>query len=274
MFGNEPVKLRHCDMSEKPDTPDASLHRSGTAANHPGEQPAPRTLRLASYNIHRCIGSDGRYDPERIREVLHALDADVVALQEVEVFRHDPGLLDFLCPDRAWRPVHGITMTRDSGDYGNAMLTRLPVTELQRQDLTFPGREPRGALHMQVDIDGIAVRVTATHFGLRPVERRAQAQAVADELDAAVESADKPDLTVLMGDFNEWFLWGRALRRLRRRFLAAPALRTFPARWPLFSLDRIWVTPGARDVSIETVNTPLTRAASDHLPLLARLRLG
>ena len=64
-------------------------------------------LTLASYNIHRCIGSDGRYEPARIRDVLRALDADLVALQEVEVFRDDPGILDFLCEDSVWRPVQG-----------------------------------------------------------------------------------------------------------------------------------------------------------------------
>lgn len=261
-------------MPDTTHSPAACARRTDATDTGRGGVRPPLTLRLASYNIHRCIGSDGRYDPSRIREVLRALDADIVALQEVEVFRHHPELLDFLCADSAWRPVHGITMTRDSGDYGNAMLTRLPVTDIERQDLSFRGREPRGALHLWIERDGIVLRVTAAHFGLRPVERRAQAQAVADKLDADAGAAARPDVTVLMGDFNEWFLWGRALRRLRGRFLSAPSPRTFPARWPLFALDRIWVTPGARNVTIEAVSTPLTRAASDHLPLLAEFRLG
>lgn len=247
--------------------------RSDTSSPCPDRRCRSGILRLASYNIHRCIGTDGRYDPFRVREVIRDLDADIITLQEVEVFRHDPGVLDFLCTDSDWRPVHGITMSRDSGDYGNAVLSRLPVNEVRRQDLSFAGREPRGALHLRIDLGGVALRVIATHFGLRPVERRAQARAIAAELDAIREAAEMPDVTVLMGDFNEWFLWGRALRKLRSRFSPAPAPRTFPSRWPMLALDRIWVTPGAREFAVEAVRTPITRTASDHLPLLARLRL-
>ena len=234
---------------------------------------AARPITLASYNIHRCIGLDGRQDPDRIREVLRLLDADVIALQEVEVSPGAPDLLEFFCEASDWRPVRGITLRRASGDYGNAVLTRLPVRKVHRQDLSFRQREPRGALHLDLDSDGPALRVVATHFGLRPVERRTQAEILASELEAAARRADAPEVTVLMGDFNEWFLWGRALRRLAGRFLPAPAPATFPARRPLFSLDRIWVTRGVRSCKSEAVRTPLTRIASDHLPLRASLRL-
>lgn len=253
----------------------AKLPGIAMPANQPYATAAhPSVLTLASYNIHRCIGSDGRYEPARIRDVLRALDADVIALQEVEVFRDDPGILDFLCEDSAWRPVHGVTLSRSSGEYGNAVLCRLPIDNVQRQDLSFRQREPRGALHIRTRRAGAPLHVAATHFGLRPVERRTQAEALADELDAIAQGSDAPVVTVLMGDFNEWFLWGRTLRHLGGRFLPGPAPRTFPARWPLFALDRIWVTPGARSFELEAIRTPLTRIASDHLPLRARLRLG
>lgn len=230
-------------------------------------------LDLATYNIHRCIGSDGRYDPARIREVLQQIDADVIALQEVEVFRDDPEILDFLCAGSDWQPVQGITLSRGSGSYGNALLSRCPIEGVERQDLSFGDREPRGALHVRVRQDDRTIEVIATHFGLRPGERRAQAEALAGAIERHGSAPGAPDLTVLMGDFNEWFLWGRALRLLRRHLARGPSPATFPARFPLFSLDRIWATRGAKLTSVKAIRTPLTRVASDHLPLVARLRM-
>lgn len=239
--------------------------------HHPSASPE---LSLASYNIHRCIGSDGIYDPGRIRAVLQELDADVVALQEVEVYRDDPGLLEYLCQDSGWQAIHGITLSRENGKYGNALLSRLPVEEVYRQDLSVGEREPRGALHAKLQRDQLSLRVIATHFGLRPGERRKQARLIARALDSESRAIEKPEVTVLMGDFNEWFLWGNTLRRLQRHFMPAPSPATFPSRFPLFALDRIWLTPGPARTDVKAVKSPLTRTASDHLPLLARVYLG
>ena len=104
-------------------------------------------MRLATYNIHACIGADGRYDPDRVVRVLLELNADVVALQEVE--QHavgDMDLLQFLAAKTGYQAVAGPTLLRDTRDYGNAVLTRLPIVTMQRIDLSLPRREPRGAL--------------------------------------------------------------------------------------------------------------------------------
>ena len=96
------------------------------------------SLLLASYNIHRCFGLDGRYDPARIREILRQINAQVIALQEVELLHDDPHLLDYLCADRPWRPIHGKTLSSPIGHYGNALLTSLPIRAIQRIDLSYP----------------------------------------------------------------------------------------------------------------------------------------
>ena len=225
------------------------------------------SLRLATYNIHRCHGRDGRYAPGRIREVLRQLDAEVIALQEVEQRHRDPDLLEFLCADRSWQAVQGITMTRAHGHYGNVLLTSLPILSLARIDLSVPGREPRGALHLLLEHDGQPLEILATHLGLRPAERRMQIRTLL----AHLERSRKSGGSVLLGDLNEWFLWGRPLRWLQRHFTRTPAPPTFPAHWPLVALDRIWIQPRSRLTGISVLNTPLTRRASDHLPLVARL---
>lgn len=229
-------------------------------------------IRIASYNIHGCIGQDGRYDPARIREVLRFLNADIVALQEVEVLHHDPGLLDFLCEDSHWKAIHGATLDRGSGHYGNALLTALPVVSLSKTDISHGHHEPRGVLDALLEHDTHQFRVLATHLGLWPTERRAQALKLLELLQTAAEPEEN-EITVLLGDFNEWFTWGRPLRWLRRHFSGTASKRTFPARWPILALDRIWVRPSQAVSRITALKTPLTRMASDHLPLLAEIEL-
>lgn len=186
----------------------------------------------------------------------------------MELLHRDPGLLDFFSAGKYWKALHDITMTSDSGHYGNALLTALPVLSIERIDLSVIGREPRSALHVLLDNHGQKLEVMTTHLGLRPAERRAQTQALLQRLQASAGEHTK----VLLGDLNEWFLWGRPLRWLHRNFSATPALRTFPARCPVFALDRIWVNPQDKLVHLSVPRSPLIRHASDHLPLVAELR--
>jgi len=135
-------------------------------------------------------------------------------------------------------------------------------------DLSVEGREPRGAIEVSLGADAAPLRVLATHFGLAPWERRAQARRVL----ALVNSARAP-LEVLLGDLNEWFLWGRPLRWLHRDFAPTPAPPTWPARFPVFALDRLWVRPRGALAALARHDSPAARAASDHLPLRAELAL-
>lgn len=217
---------------------------------------------VATYNVHRCVGLDGRYDPGRTQAVLKELDADVIALQELE-WRPDAALhvLDELARNTGYTAVAGPTLLRSDGHYGNALLTRLALRQVNRVDLSVPGREARGAIDAILETQHGPLRVLATHLGLRAGERRAQTQRLLGEL----SGASMP--TVLMGDLNEWFLWGRPLRRMRAHFGKTPAPATFPARWPVLALDRIWVEPTRMLREIHAHHSRLSRTASDHLPL-------
>lgn len=225
-------------------------------------------LRIASYNVHRAIGGDGRTDPQRILDVLREIDADVFALQEVEA--HDDGadMLAWLAEQMGYQAIPGTTLKRHDGHFGNGLLTRCPVRGRRLCDLSWRGREPRGAIAADVDCDGQALRVVATHLGLRPAERRDQVQRLLTLF------KERPhDRSVLVGDLNEWFLWGRPLRRLHRHFEQTPSLATFPSFLPVLALDRIWTHPRDMLRGLSVHRTSLARAASDHLPLVATLEV-
>jgi endonuclease/exonuclease/phosphatase family metal-dependent hydrolase len=226
-------------------------------------------LVLASYNVHRCVGVDGRRDPARIARVIRELEADVVALQEVDGGDDPDDPLGTVARAAGYAVFAGPTLERDDTPYGNAVLTRLPARRLARHDLSVAGREPRGAIELAVQGPAGGLRLVATHLGLGRRERRAQIR----RLLALVESAPDGPLA-LLGDMNEWLPLGRSLGSLQRRLGACPALPTFPARRPLLALDRIWVLPASAVVRRSVHRSPLARRASDHLPVVAELALG
>lgn len=226
-------------------------------------------IKIASYNVHRAIGVDGRFEPERVLGVLREMEADIVALQEVEA--HDSGddMLRWLAQQTGFHAVAGTTLVRHDGHFGNGLLTRLPVDSHHLLDLSWRGREPRGAISADIQANGSALRVVATHLGLRPAERRDQVQRLIKLF------TDVPrDRGVLLGDVNEWFLWGRPLRRLHRYFKHTPAVATFPSPLPVLALDRLWAHPRSMLRKVHVHRSKLARVASDHLPLVATLDLS
>lgn len=224
-------------------------------------------IRLATWNLHRCIGRDGLMSPERCAAVLQEIDADIIALQEVESRPgHALDALAYLARKTACQAIPGMTMVKADTHYGNALLTRLPVAKVRRHDLSVARREPRAAVEAVLEPDRLRLQVIATHLGLRPAERREQVRRLLPLIDSK-----GCDLVVLAGDLNEWFLWGRPLRVLHRLFPGMPHRRTWPARLPLFSLDRIWVHPRRALHGLTVHRSTLASRASDHLPLVAEI---
>jgi endonuclease/exonuclease/phosphatase family metal-dependent hydrolase len=203
-------------------------------------------------------------------EVIRELEADLVALQEVTLATlpgtvtktHDLEVMT------GYLVVPGPTLFRNNAHFGNALLSAHPVLDIRRHDLSVNGCEPRGLVDVDVEIHGARCRVMVTHLGLRPSERRSQTERL-----LALFQERSSDTVVLMGDFNEWRPGSFALRHLIGRFGPSPAPRTFPAKLPLLPLDRIWVKPGDALDHVASHVSPLSRIASDHLPLKALLSI-
>ncbi len=227
-------------------------------------------MRVVSYNVHSCTGTDGVFSPRRIADVLATLDADIIALQEVEDREYDGKTVsEFLADSLGLLNAGRTTHRRADFDYGNLLLSKGPPLLTTCHDLAFSRREPRGAIEAVFAIGDQALRLVATHFGLSMRERRAQLQTILPCLENS-----EADLTVLCADFNEWLPFSRVHRSLRQILGAAPAVRTFPSRPAVLSLDRVYASPIAALVNIEALSTVDTRRASDHLPVIADFDLA
>ncbi|WP_119462037.1 endonuclease/exonuclease/phosphatase family protein [Rhodospirillaceae bacterium SYSU D60014] len=228
---------------------------------------------VATYNVHACVGVDRRYDPDRVAAVIRELDADIVALQEVSARDRRGTMIDefvYLAKVTGFDAVPGPCLIDRRGIFGNVLLTRRPVKAVRRIDLSIPGREPRGAIDVDVATVGGDVRVIATHLGLRPAERRQQVANLLKALDAA-ESDCRP--SILLGDLNEWRRRGGSLQPLETNFDPTPVSSTFPSWCPVLSLDRIFASGGngnaGPSVAAQVHRSRGARVASDHLPLRA-----
>ena len=220
-------------------------------------------LRFASYNIRKTKGTDRRRDPRRTVAVINDLQADVIALQEVDHRLGDrPAALHstLIEEETDFRVLPFARNAVSLGWHGNAILVRKDVEVAQIEHLDLPGLEPRGAVSVSLCYP-FDLRVIATHLGLMRRHRRKQLRAIMDQVD--------PDgHTVILGDFNEWSE-RRGLEPLTDHFVVHSPGRSFHAARPIAGLDRIALSSGLQLRSGGVLQSHDARRASDHLPVWA-----
>lgn len=241
--------------------------------------------RVMTYNIHGAVGTDRKYDPDRVVRVIREVSPTILGLQEVRRNAGDPrGVLDVI---QEKLPDHGVlflkTLVDQRGSYGNALVT--PHEVLDHVDLSLDGggttrdgrqteprrAEARRAIIARLNTPGGPIRVIVTHLAVERWARPAQAEILLEAIDAHTDRRREP--AILMGDLNEWRRPNAFLRRLDRLFSRHVARRTFPSRIPIIPLDRIWLTDHLQRDRVWAHRSRTARRASDHLPLCLECHL-
>ncbi|MCV0440542.1 MAG: endonuclease/exonuclease/phosphatase family protein [Hydrogenophaga sp.] len=235
-------------------------------------------MQVLTVNIHKGFDIfNNRSVLHELRAAVRVVGSDVVFLQEVQGASGPSGAQYEFLADQIW-PEHayGRNAVAEGQDHGNAVLSRYPVLHSENHDLSIPGAEPRGLLHcvLAVPDEGPELHVMCAHLGLRESHRRLQLARLCDTVGRHVPD-DAP--LVVAGDFNDWRL--RADEQLtpcglREVFREAHGhhARSFPSRWPLLRLDRIYVRGVASALPVPMARRPWDRL-SDHAPLAADIEL-
>ena len=241
--------------------------------------------RLLTYNVHRCVGMDRRLDVGRVAAVIAALEPDIVALQEVDVGRRRTGGVD-----QAHEIARRLGMTHrfnaalrvEEEEYGDAILTTLPERLVKAGPLPgyarIPQLEPRGALWVAVNVDGVELNIINTHLGLVPREQQLQAQHLAGPDWLQATPTEAPLLVV--GDFNAtrgtvvYRTLAAQLKDARSLVRSVRNTATFPSPMPGLRIDHVFVRGGVKVDRVRTPEDALSRVASDHLPLVVDIRLA
>ncbi|KUM51803.1 hypothetical protein AR688_07375 [Rheinheimera sp. EpRS3] len=268
----------------------AALHYLGrsqqpqVASRFVRQEEQTETLRVMTYNVHSCIGLDGKVDIERVARVIAQANPDVVALQELDVGRDRSLGLDqaqliarYLEMEFHFHPA----MHMEEERYGDAILTHLPLRLIKAGPLPGladkPKLEPRGAIWAAVEFNGQEVQIINTHLGLQPRERLAQIDCLLGK-----DWLGHPDCrgpVVLCGDLNAQPN-SQVCRRIAAQLQDSQTVLaqhrpagTFPSRFAALRIDHIFVSQNVAVTAIAISGSQLAKVASDHLPLLAQLRL-
>jgi len=235
--------------------------------------------RVLTYNVHRCVGNDRRLDVARVAEVIAAQAPDIVALQEVDVGRARTGGVDqaHRLAERLKMAFHfNAALQVEEELYGDAILTSLPERLIKAGPLPghprIPRLEPRGALWVAVTVHGREVQILNTHLGLVPREQQIQARTLVGP--EWLGSDLRRDPIILLGDFNAsppalvYRTLAAALTPARRAVARRRPTPTFPSAMPILGIDHLFVSNDIRVLAVRAPDDSLSRAASDHLPLV------
>lgn len=243
-------------------------------------------LRIITYNIHRAIGVDRRFRPERIITILRHYEADVVMLQEVDEGAPRSRELNLAAElARGAGYPHfalGHNVSLKKGRYGNATLSRFPIVRERNIDLSLTESWiRRGCQHTTLELNGRGekLEVFNLHLGLSAKERAKQVELL--KRSAEFSGVDPQTPMIVAGDFNDWrsllqpmftegLGFGNATERKRGPYRCIP---TYPAFSPQGGLDRIYHRGPLQLVTVHSCRLQVARVASDHLPILAEFRL-
>ena len=241
-------------------------------------------VRLMTYNVHGCSGMDGRVSPRRVARVIRGQMPDIVALQELDLGRRRSRAEDqaaIIAREVGMNAVFCPTITRGEEHYGHALLSPWPIDIVKRARLPHDPRswwqEPRSAMWARVEVAGVVINVITTHLGLGPRERVLQVEALFSQ--EWIGGIPPTEPVLLCGDFNA-MPGSMPYKMVARRMADAQAaagghrpLGTFSSVQPLVRLDHIFTSPHFERQRVIVVRSDLTRVASDHLPLVADLRV-
>jgi len=225
-------------------------------------------FRVASYNVHSCMGTDRQFAPERIADILQELDADLIAIQELGWHRRGRRHFDqfaYLAEVTGYTVLEGPTKFHARAHYGNAILARRSILSHRTLDLSSPMHIPRGCVMAEVIVGSQPVTVINAHLGLTPWERHRQVAMLAREIETLQGDV------ILMGDFNSWKPAGVTFRMLTRYLPHYTDAPTFHTRAPRVPLDRIYLSENLAFEDTQVWRTLETLRASDHLPIVANV---
>lgn len=244
------------------------------------------SIRITTYNIHKCRGLDRRVRPKRIAEVLKEIDADIIALQEVvdmDDASHERNQVRAIATELGFDYCIGENRRHRGGAYGNAVLTRLPIVSHRNHDITWRKSEPRGCLQVGIsrgesrNKNARVLQIYNVHLGTGFFERRYQVGRLFDQnILGAQRHPSSP--RIILGDFNEWTR-GLTSRLLSHQFKTAEPrqnwgrARSYPGVLPLLHLDHIYYDGSLELASITIHRSRLALVASDHLPIIADFRI-